>query len=76
MTLGEELRRKYALTSFRARGEALALLAINDALEAAAHVADEGHSPTVAARIRALKWSADALPAVPVQRIPSVSNSA
>jgi hypothetical protein len=76
MTLGEELRRKYALTSFRARGEALALLAINDALEAAAHVADEEHSPAVAARIRALKWC-DALPTLPVRRpVSSVSNPA
>jgi hypothetical protein len=76
MTLGEELRRKYALTSFRARGEALALLAINDALEAAAVIADEEHCPGIAARIRALKWAANPLPGVPAGTIVSASNSA
>ena len=76
MTLAEELRRKYQLTSLRTRGEALALLAINDALEAAAHVADQEQSPKIAARIRALKWATDGLPAVPVPNVSSVSNSA
>jgi hypothetical protein len=56
MTLGEELRCKYALTSLKARGSSLALLAINDALEAAAEVADQENSPAAASRIRSLKW--------------------
>lgn len=76
MTLGEELRRKYLLTSFQARGEALVLLAINDALEAAAVVADEEHSPTVAARIRTLKWSAQGLPTAAVHPMARISNPA
>ena len=56
MTLGEELRRKYGLTSFKARSECLTLLAINEALESAAEIADQEHSPIVANRIRTLKW--------------------
>src|SRR5262249_521399 len=56
MTLGEELRKKYCLTSFKARGGCLTLLAINDALEFAAQIADQEHSPMVANRIRTLKW--------------------
>ena len=40
MTLGEELSRKYALTSFKAKGASLVMLAINEALEAAAEIAD------------------------------------
>lgn len=56
MTLGEELRRKYGLTSLKARGECLTLLAINEALESAAEIADQEHSPIVANRIRSLKW--------------------
>jgi len=35
MTLGEELCKKYALTSFRNGGCSLVILAINEALEAA-----------------------------------------
>jgi hypothetical protein len=57
MTLGEELRRKYALTSLKAKGEPLALLAINETLEAAAEIAEQGHAPIVAAHIRSLKWA-------------------
>ena len=56
MTLGDELRRKYGLTSFKARGECLTLVAINEALEFAAEIADQEHSPIVANRIRSLKW--------------------
>ena len=41
MTLPEELRSKSALTSFRARSTSMALLAINEALEAAAEIADQ-----------------------------------
>jgi hypothetical protein len=61
MTLGEELRCKYALTSLKARGSSLALLAINEALGAAAEVADQEHSPVAASRIRSLKWGHQAL---------------
>jgi hypothetical protein len=57
MTLGEELRRKYALTSLKAKGAPLALLAINEALEIAANIADQENSPIAASRIRSLKWS-------------------
>jgi hypothetical protein len=57
MTLGEELRRKYALTSLKAKGTPLALLAINETLEIAAQIADQENSPVAASRIRSLKWS-------------------
>jgi len=57
MTLAEELRRKYALTSLKAKGSSLALLAINEALQAAAEIADQEHSPIAASRIRSLKWT-------------------
>ena len=56
MTLGDELRRKYALTSLKAKGELLALLAINETLDAAAEIAEQEHAPVIAARIRSLKW--------------------
>ena len=57
MTLAEELRGKYALTSFKARSACLPLLAINEALEVAADIADQEHSPVAASRIRSLKWT-------------------
>lgn len=57
MTLAEEIRAKYALTSFKARSTCLPLLAINEALEVAADIADQEHSPVAASRIRSLKWS-------------------
>ena len=57
MTLGEELRRKYALTSLKAKGAPLALVAINEGLEIAAEIADQENSPMAAARIRSLKWT-------------------
>ena len=56
MILGEELRRKYALTSLKANGKRLTLLAINEALEVAADIADQEKSPAAASRIRSLKW--------------------
>ena len=61
MTLAEELRGKYALTSLKAKGSSLALLAINEALQAAAEIADQEHSPIAASRIRSLKWTDQAL---------------
>jgi len=38
------------------RGNALPLLAINEALEAAAQITDRSHTPEIASQIRALKW--------------------
>jgi hypothetical protein len=61
MTLAEELRCKYALTSLKAKGSSLALLAINEALQAAAEIADQEHAPIAASRIRSLKWTDRAL---------------
>ena len=62
MILGEELRRKYALTSLKAaKGCApVAVLAINDALEIAAEIAHRGGSLVIARRIRSLKWTDNA----------------
>jgi len=57
MTLGEDLRKKYALTSLKLDGNCLALMAINEALEAAAQIADQGNAADVASRIRNLKWA-------------------
>jgi hypothetical protein len=60
MTLGENLCRTYGLTSLKRGGCSLALLAINEALEAAAQIADREESgATVASRIRSLKWAGD-----------------
>jgi len=56
MTLGEELCRKYALTSLKGSGS-FPLMAINEALEAAAQIADEEGASNVAARIRSVKWT-------------------
>lgn len=56
MTLGEELCRKYALTSLKVGSGSVALMAINEALEAAAQIADQEQAPNVAGRIRSLKW--------------------
>ena len=69
MTLGEELRRKYALTSLKAKGTTLALLAINEALEIAAEIADQEKSPVAASRIRSLKWSDNSIAAASVREI-------
>ena len=57
MTLAEELRTKYALTSLKAKGSSLVSLAINDVLEIAAEVAEQESSPIAASRIRSLKWA-------------------
>jgi len=57
MTLAEQLCGKYALTSLKANRASLALLAVNEALEAAAAVAEEENSPIAASRIRSLKWA-------------------
>ena len=59
MTLGEKLCRTYGLTSFKRGGCSLALLAINEALEAAAQIADREESRVVASNIRSLKWAGD-----------------
>jgi hypothetical protein len=56
MTLGEQLRNKYSLTSLRAKGAPSVLLAINEVLEISAQIADEENSPAAASRIRSLKW--------------------
>jgi hypothetical protein len=61
MTLAEELSRKYALTSFKAKSTSLPLLAINEALEIAASIADHEQSPVTASRIRSLKWTNPAI---------------
>jgi hypothetical protein len=58
MTLAENLRTKYGLTSLKVGGNYLALTAINEALEAAAQVADRNNAPEVANQIRSLKWDA------------------
>jgi hypothetical protein len=57
MTLAEDLRKKYALTSLKLDGNCLALMAINEALEAAAQIADQANAADVASRIRSLKWA-------------------
>ena len=61
MTLAENLRTKYGLTSAKISGSCLPLTAINQALEAAAQIADRSHAPEVANQIRALKWGAKML---------------
>ena len=76
MTLGEELRRKYALTSLKARGECLTLLAINEALEAAAEIADQENLPIVAGRIRSLKWIDKSIALAPGSRFVRLSKAA
>ena len=50
MTLAENLRTKYGLTSFRVHGDSLPLLAINEALEAAAQIADRADALAVLLR--------------------------
>jgi hypothetical protein len=76
MTLGEELRRKYALTSLRAKGERSALLAINETLEAAAEIAEQEQAPIIAARIRSLKWADDRMARILLPGRVPVSKSA
>jgi ferritin-like protein len=55
MTLAENLCTKYGLTSLKTGGSGLSLTAINEALEAAAQIADRNHAPEIANQIRALK---------------------
>ena len=62
MTLAENLRTKYGLTSLKLGGNCLPLTAINEALEAAAQIADRRHAPEVANEIRSLKWEAEMPP--------------
>ena len=69
MTLGEELRRKYALTSLKAKGAPLVLQAINEALEAAADIADQEKSSVAACRIRSLKWSHNSIAPVSFREV-------
>jgi len=69
MTLGEELRRKYALTTLKSKGTPLVLLAINDAVGNAADIADQDSSPVAASRIRSLKWSHNSNAPVSCRRI-------
>ncbi len=76
MTLGEELRRKYALTSLKAKGPSLVVLAINEALEAAAEIADQEHSPLAASRIRSLKWADTAVAPVPIDEVAPLTKAA
>ena len=57
MALAENLRTKYGLTSLKTGGSSLSLTAINEALEAAAQIADQGNAVDVASRIRSLKWA-------------------
>ena len=56
MTIAEDLRRKYALTSLKLDGSCFPLMAINEALEAAAQIAEEENATHAATRIRSLKW--------------------
>jgi hypothetical protein len=72
MTLGEELRRKYALTSFKPSGDSMAVLAINEALEIAAGIAEQEKATSVATSIRKLKWAERSLSPVPPSGLKSV----
>ncbi len=76
MTLAEELRRKYALTSLKAKGAPLALLAINESIEVAAEIADQEDAPIIAARIRSLKWLDNAMTPMAIRGIEPLSKSA
>ena len=76
MTLGEELRTKYGLTSVKGKGASLALLAISEALEAAAEIAEQEHSSVIAARIRSLKWADRSVAPVPVRGIEPLPKAA
>ena len=58
INVAEDIRTKYGLTSLKAGGSCLPLTAINEALEAAAQIADQSHAPEIANQIRALKWEA------------------
>jgi hypothetical protein len=56
LTLAENLHKKYALTSLKLDGGRFPRMAINEALETAAQIADQENAPHVASRIRSLKW--------------------
>jgi hypothetical protein len=58
MTLAENLRTKYGLTSLKTGVSGLPVIAINEALEVAAQIADRSQAPEIANQIRALKWDA------------------
>jgi len=66
----------YGLTRIQSTGEFLALLAINETLEAAAEIAEQEHAPIIAARIRNLKWADNAIAPPPVRKIVPLSKSA
>ena len=55
MTLAENLRTKYGLTSLKIDGNCLPVSAINEALEQAAQIADRNHDYDTANQIRRLK---------------------
>ena len=77
MTLAEDLRTKYGLTSLKLGGSCLPLTAINEALEAAAQIADRSHAPEIANQIRALKWEAQAeTPPIYVSEIQAARDAA
>jgi hypothetical protein len=76
MTVGEELRTKYALTSLKAKGSSLALLAINEALEIAAKIADQEHAAVAASRIRSLKWVDASIVSASVRDVVPLSKTA
>jgi hypothetical protein len=54
----------------------LALLAINEALEIAAEIADQENSPRAASRIRRLKWSDNSIAPASFHRIVPLTKSA
>jgi hypothetical protein len=64
------------LTSLKAKGELLALQAINETLDAAAEIAEHEHAPVIAARIRSLKWTDNAIPSLPVHGMAPVPKTA
>jgi hypothetical protein len=73
MTFGENLCKNCGLTSLKVGGRSVALLAINEALEAAAQIADQEGVCRVASRIRSLKWAGDKR--LPLETRPGVKNS-
>jgi hypothetical protein len=53
----KNIRGKYGLTSIKAKGAPLVLLAVNEVLDITAEIAGQEHAPVAASRIRRLKWS-------------------
>jgi hypothetical protein len=77
MTLAENLRTKYGLTSLKLGGSCLPLTAINEVLETAAQIADRSHAPEIASQIRALKWEVQAeTPPIYVSEIQTARDAA